>query len=75
MVKKEMKKSYKNESPWLYQLASIRRPSDVLSKPVKSDITIIGAGIAGICTSYFLLRDTRKKVVLVEANKAARGAT
>lgn len=63
-----------NQSPWLAQLNRIR-PVTTLSEDVSSDIAIVGGGIAGIMTAYFILRDTDKTVVLLEADKVAHGAT
>lgn len=40
-----------------------------------TDVAIIGGGIAGVSTAYFTLKNTDKKVVLVEADKIAHGAT
>lgn len=42
---------------------------------INTDVTVVGAGIAGISTAFFLLTETDKKVTLIEANKIARGAT
>ncbi|MBM3232595.1 FAD-binding oxidoreductase [Candidatus Pacearchaeota archaeon] len=69
------KKAYDNHSPWIHQLEKVRKPRDILKKDIKTDMAIVGAGIAGICTAYFILRDTKNKVVVVEANKVAHGAT
>lgn len=63
-----------NQSPWIRQLARTR-PVVPLATDVETDIAIVGGGIAGISTAYFLLRDTDKRVVLVEADKVAHGAT
>lgn len=41
----------------------------------ETDIVIVGAGIAGISTAFFLLKNTDKKVVVVEKGKLAHGAT
>lgn len=66
---------YKNKSPWLYQLRTMRRSADILSKDTQTQVAIIGGGIAGIVSAFFLLKDTRSKVVLVEATRIAHGAT
>ncbi len=63
-----------NLSPWIHQL-NRSRPAIPLDRAVDTDIVIVGAGIAGIATAYFLLRDTDKKVVMLEADKVAHGAT
>lgn len=63
-----------NKSPWLDQLKRTRK-EDSLSKDAEADIAIVGGGIAGVSTAYFLLKHTTKSVVLVEANLVAHGAT
>lgn len=64
----------KNDSPWLYQLFSTR-PTDSLHSDIKTDVAIVGAGIAGIMTAYFVLKNTDKQVILVEGYKVAHGST
>ena len=61
-------------SPWLDQLDNATAPSP-LTRNVKTDVAIIGAGIAGISTAFFLLRATDDKVLLVERNQVGRGAS
>ncbi|HVZ12788.1 MAG TPA: FAD-binding oxidoreductase [Patescibacteria group bacterium] len=61
-----------NHSPWL----DFDRPSfSSLSGEQNFDVAIIGGGIAGVSTLYFLLKNTDKKVVLLEKGKIASGAT
>lgn len=64
----------KNNSPWLHQL---KRTAffPAVEHDINTDITVVGAGIAGVSTAFFLLTTTEKKVLLLEANKIARGAT
>ncbi len=64
----------KNHSPWLHQL-NRTRPVSELNNSQEFDVAIVGGGIAGIATAFFLLRDTNKSVVLLESNKIAHGAT
>ena len=64
----------RNESPWLYELDK-DRPVQVLREDKATDVTIVGAGIAGISTAFFTLKYTTHNVILVEANKLAHGAT
>lgn len=64
----------KNASPWLAQLNRTRE-AVVLSDSADTDVVIVGAGIAGIMTAYFTLRDTDKRVIILEADKVAHGAT
>ncbi|MEN9626688.1 MAG: hypothetical protein RL557_1016, partial [archaeon] len=66
---------FENQSPWLEQLQTLRRPRDVLSSNEETDVVIVGGGIAGISTAYFILRNTTKNVILLEAHKIAHGAT
>ena len=63
-----------NHSPWIHQLNRTRSVTPLDSNQ-KTDVVIVGGGIAGISTAYFTLRDTNKDVVLVEADKVAHGAT
>ena len=39
------------------------------------DVVIVGAGIAGVATAFFTLRDTARRVLLVERDRVGRGAT
>lgn len=52
---------------------------DVHSQPLDtddaSDVVVVGAGIAGVATTFFILRNTNKSVLLVERDRVARGAT
>lgn len=63
-----------NTSPWLRQLRQ-DRPIKNLREDLNADIVIVGAGIAGISTAFFLLRNTDRNVVVLEKNKLAHGAT
>ncbi len=64
----------KNYSPWIHQLEKTREVK-VLNENKSTDIVIIGAGIAGVITSYFVLKNTDKKVILIDANLAGHGAS
>lgn len=64
----------KNNSPWIHELNHERRTLR-LAEDVSTDVAIIGAGIAGISTAFYLLKNTDKKVVLIEGYKLAHGAT
>jgi glycine/D-amino acid oxidase-like deaminating enzyme len=48
------------------------RPLDV---DATTDIAIVGAGIAGVATAFFTLRSTTQRVMLIERDRVARGAT
>lgn len=70
--KKPMKRC--NLSPWIHQLHH-ERPTVQLARTHETDIAIVGAGIAGVSTAYFLLTQTNKKVTILEGYKIAHGAT
>ncbi|HEY4609952.1 MAG TPA: FAD-binding oxidoreductase [Ilumatobacteraceae bacterium] len=63
-----------SRSPWLEQL-----DADSLPRPLdhndSTDVVIVGAGIAGVATAFFTLRDSSAKVVLIERDRVGRGAT
>ena len=63
-----------NASPWVAQLEP-PGPARTLSADLTTDVVVVGAGIAGVATSFFTLRATDLKVVLVERDRVARGAT
>lgn len=65
---------FQNLSPWIFQL-NRQRPVSFLLDDHKTDIAIVGGGIAGVVTSYFTLKSTKKKVTLIEGQKIAHGAT
>lgn len=64
----------KNNSPWIADLHRTRDLQTLRSSP-DSDVLIVGGGIAGIITAYFLLTRTNKKIILLEGGKVAHGAT
>lgn len=63
-----------NHSPWIAQL-NRTRPAVPLAEDLATDIAIVGGGIAGVTTAFFTLRNTSERVVLIEADKIAHGAT
>ena len=63
-----------NNSPWIHQL-NHDRVRKTLDYDVVTDVTVVGAGIAGISTAFYLLKQTDKSVVLLESYKLAHGAT
>jgi len=63
-----------NISPWIHQL-NAARPHTKLTQDLTTDVAVIGAGIAGIATVFFILKNTTKRVVLLEKFKLAHGAT
>lgn len=64
----------KHISPWIYQL-NRSRPVDSLLRDTTTNIAIVGGGIAGVSTAYFLLTRTNHHITLIEADKIAHGAT
>src|SRR5437764_6226949 len=63
-----------NRSPWIAQLVVDGAPRP-LGSDAKADVVIVGAGIAGIATAFFVLRTSTGSVMLVERDRVARGAT
>jgi len=63
-----------NKSPWIHQLDHERK-SISLNKDLDTDIAIIGAGIAGISTAFFVLKYTNQRVVMLDQGRLAHGAT
>ena len=61
-------------SPWLEQLDPLA-PLHPLRGELETDIAIVGAGIAGIATAYFCLRDTDRRVALIEQTRVGHGAS
>lgn len=63
-----------SHSPWIAQLRTDHEPRP-LDGDVTTDVAVVGAGIAGIATAFFLLRDTTNHVLLIERDRAGHGAT
>lgn len=63
-----------NRSPWIEEV-SADRPAVSLKSDVTTDVVIVGAGIAGMSTAFFLLTNTTKKVIVLEQGRVAHGAT
>lgn len=63
-----------NKSPWIHQLDQDRKPVS-LGRDLDTDIAIVGAGIAGISTAFFLLKYTKHRVAVLDQGKLAHGAT
>lgn len=63
-----------NHSPWIQQLKRTR-PLDQIQTDTVADVVVVGGGIAGVSTAYFILKHTNRNVLLVEAGKVAHGAT
>jgi glycine/D-amino acid oxidase-like deaminating enzyme len=62
------------KSPWLHQLNDERKTVK-LSHDIETDITIVGAGIAGVSTAFYILKNTDARVTVIEKEKLASGAT
>lgn len=63
-----------NHSPWLDALDSTRAPCP-LDGDATTDVAIVGGGIAGVATAFFALRETPSRVLLIERDRLARGAS
>jgi len=61
-------------SPWLAQLRR-QRADHTYNELWSPDVTIVGGGIAGASTAYFILTRTDASVGLLEANRYGHGAT
>jgi glycine/D-amino acid oxidase-like deaminating enzyme len=66
--------SFHFASPWLEQLKK-ERPQFRLEKDHSCDIVVIGAGIAGVSTTYQILKNTSSSVLLIDAGRIAHGAS
>ncbi len=69
-----MTREIASRSPWIDQLRTDTEPRP-LDGDVTTDVAVVGAGIAGLATAFFLLRDTDSRVILIERGRAGRGAT
>ncbi|MFZ2151986.1 MAG: FAD-binding oxidoreductase [Minisyncoccia bacterium] len=63
-----------NSSPWIHQLNK-ERATQKITQDIATDISIVGGGIAGVATAFFVLKYTDKHVVLCERGKIGHGAT
>ncbi|HEX6659072.1 MAG TPA: FAD-binding oxidoreductase, partial [Ilumatobacter sp.] len=63
-----------SRSPWFEQLHTDTAPRP-LDGDVTTDVAIVGAGIAGIATAFFVLRETDHSVLVLERERAGSGAT
>jgi glycine/D-amino acid oxidase-like deaminating enzyme len=61
-------------SPWIAQLAPLGDPRPLVDDH-DTDVAIVGAGIAGIATTFFTLRSTGLRVALLERDRVAHGAS
>jgi glycine/D-amino acid oxidase-like deaminating enzyme len=63
-----------HSSPWLEELRSDRAISPLIGNE-RSDVAVVGGGIAGVATAYELLRRSGMSVSLIEAGRIAHGAS
>lgn len=61
-----------NHSPWL---TFDRMTRLALKTDGNCEVAVVGAGISGVATLYYLLTSTDKNVILFEKNRVATGAT
>lgn len=59
------------KTPWNFHGHSWPR----IQGNLDTEIAIVGAGISGVATAYYLLKETEKQVLLLDKNKIASGAT
>lgn len=62
----------KYEVFWKNPGYKVRQP---LKEDIECDYLIVGGGVAGVSLAYFLAKKTNKKIVLIEKNTIASGAT
>lgn len=64
----------KLQSPWTHQIKRSRELSS-LNKNHKANVCIVGGGISGVVSAYYILKHTSHSVILLEAHQVAHGAT
>ena len=64
----------KKKSIWIDTSNVKNRLLPSLNKDIECDILVIGGGISGLSTSYFL-KDSKKKIVLIDKDKIGYGVT
>lgn len=72
MVSFMINSSQQIRSPW-QEVDKMQWP--VLIRDISCDVAIVGGGISGIATLYYLLTETDKHVALIEKETIASGAT
>jgi hypothetical protein len=61
-------------SPWTHEL-EFNHQHFPIDRDQETEVTIVGAGIAGISTAFFVLENTKCDLILLESYKVAHGAT
>lgn len=61
-------------SPWLEQLDQTAAPQP-LDRDLSADVVVVGAGIAGVATAYFILKHSQDSVALIERSRVGHGAS
>lgn len=64
---------WKMSSPWIAELDQFSFPK--LRKALITDVIIVGGGISGILTAYFLLKLTQVRVAVLDSGEIGGGAT
>lgn len=67
-------KYYNNVSPWLDDLRQWQ-PRPAVTGEQHTDVVVIGSGIAGTATASAFLEETDQKVLIIEADVVASGAS
>ncbi len=65
---------WRNRAPWTETLPP-RAPYRAKAAELEAGVAIVGGGIAGIATAFFLLQRNAARVVLLEAGRIACGAS
>ncbi len=63
-----------NVSPWIKEMND-HRPIETLTGDANADVVIIGGGIAGMSTAFYLLNGTARSVILVEKDRIGHGSS
>lgn len=64
----------KNNSIWQTEISKEKNSTKQKKLPTQTDILIIGAGITGLTTAYFL-KNSQKKITVIDKSKVGMGIT
>src|SRR3954464_2303620 len=64
----------KPKSPWIEEARRLREVIS-LTQDLSTDVLVVGGGISGIATAYFLLTETSHSVTLIDASLVGQGAS